>query len=442
MISNMHIYLASAGTGKTHTLMDIVQKHLDDGVQPERVAFVTFTKAGATVAQLRAAEQFGFPLKRLPNFRTIHSMAFRGVGASRDRMMNYERYKAFGDLAGYDFGRMSLNAQEGVDWKEQSASRLLMLEQLYRQNRKYAESIIDKAAINYGDLSTLMSRYSKFKHLNGYCDFTDLLEDYLKYDCAEDVDVVCLDEMQDSSPLQWQVVFKAFKNAKHWYVAADQKQCIYAFSGASPTTILDLKGEQHRLEVSYRVPSRLLNFSEMIAGFMSVQDGVHCTSTVQGGELKYIVDLDEVAMEWHNDETYMFLARNRKFFKEYEDWCRRKCLPYSVMGEKFPSDAMKVAWRDGNLQEIDPKDRLVLQDYANKGTIYRDPVVRISTIHGVKGDEADNVVLMSDISRLVKKDLDIDEDAEHRVFYVAVTRAKKRLYVVQPRTKLYYPYLF
>ena len=98
MTSNMHIYLASAGTGKTHKLMDIVQKHLDDGLPPEKVAFVTFTKAGAQVAQLRAAEQFGYPLSRLPNFRTIHSMAFRGVGASRDKMMNYEKYRQFGEL--------------------------------------------------------------------------------------------------------------------------------------------------------------------------------------------------------------------------------------------------------------------------------------------------------------------------------------------------------
>ena len=90
---NLNIFLASAGTGKTHKLMDIVAKHLEDGVPPERIAFVTFTKAGATVAQMRAAEQFGFPLQRLRNFRTIHSMAFRGTGASKDKMMNYQRYE-------------------------------------------------------------------------------------------------------------------------------------------------------------------------------------------------------------------------------------------------------------------------------------------------------------------------------------------------------------
>lgn len=442
MISrDMHIYLASAGTGKTHTLMNIVAKHLEEGVQPENIAFVTFTKAGATVAQLRAAEQFGFPLKRLPNFRTIHSMAFRGVGASRDKMMNYDRYKEFGQMAEYDFGRLELNTAEGVDWTADSDRRLLLLEQLYRQNREYAEKIMDNR-VSYGELTRFMSRYAKYKQQNGYQDFTDLLENYIKYDVCESVDVVCLDEMQDSSPLQWKMVFQAFRNATHWYIAADQKQCIYQFGGAEPTTILKLKGVQHRLDVSHRVPSKLLEFSEGIAGLLSVKDGVNCKSTKEGGELKYIVSLDELVGSFNLDESYMLLARNRKFFKVFTDWCHSKCLPYVIMGEKFPSDDDKMKWRDNNLAGIDRNRRELLERYAEKGTLFRNANVRISTIHGVKGDEADNVVLMSDVSRLVYKDMSVDEDNAHRVFYVAVTRAKKRLYIMQPTTKLYYPYLF
>lgn len=436
-----NIYLASAGTGKTHQLMDIVQKHLNEGMEPERVAFVTFTKAGATVAQLRAAEQFGYPLNRLKYFRTIHSLAFRGIGASRDMMMNYERYKKFGQIANYDFNHMNTSVSEGVDWSTASDKRLLMIEQLYRTNREYAERIME-GRIDYSDLAEFMKRYAKFKQVNGYVDFTDLLENYIKNDFSEDVDVVCLDEMQDSSPLQWQLVFKAFRNAKYWYVAADQKQCIYGFNGACPTKILELRGAQHRLEISYRVPSNLLVFSEQIASYMSVKDGVHCTSTRAGGELKYIVDLDEIVPDFKPDESYMFLCRNRKFFKLFEKWCQSKCLPYTVMGEPFPSMSDKVAWRDGNLEHIDKDKLLLLQDYQTKGTIYRDANISISTIHGVKGDEADNVVLLSDMSTLSYRDMGVDEDTEHRVFYVAVTRAKKRLYIVQPTTKLYYPYLF
>ena len=46
----LDIYYASAGTGKTHQLMDIIDKHLKDGVPIDRIAFVTFTRKGAEVA--------------------------------------------------------------------------------------------------------------------------------------------------------------------------------------------------------------------------------------------------------------------------------------------------------------------------------------------------------------------------------------------------------
>ena len=51
----LDIYLASAGTGKTHTLMNIIDYHLKKGISFDQIAFVTFTKKGAEVAQLRTA---------------------------------------------------------------------------------------------------------------------------------------------------------------------------------------------------------------------------------------------------------------------------------------------------------------------------------------------------------------------------------------------------
>ena len=68
-------------------------------------------------------------------------------------------------------------------------------------------------------------------------------------------------------------------------------------------------------------------------------------------------------------------------------------------------------------------------------------MINISTIHGVKGDEADVVVVMPDMAKSAACQLDIDEDSEHRVFYVAVTRAKEKLYILENQTRMFYPYL-
>ena len=59
----------------------------------------------------------------------------------------------------------------------------------------------------------------------------------------------------------------------------------------------------------------------------------------------------------------------------------------------------------------------------------------ISTIHGIKGGESDNVVVISDISYKTWRKFNVEPDDEHRVFYVAITRAKKNLFLLQPETK-------
>jgi len=67
--------------------------------------------------------------------------------------------------------------------------------------------------------------------------------------------------------------------------------------------------------------------------------------------------------------------------------------------------------------------------------ITKEPRIHISTIHGIKGGEADNVALVTDISQRTFYSQEKNPDAEHRVWYVAATRAKQALHVIQPHTK-------
>ena len=437
----LDIFLASAGTGKTHKLMNIIDHHLKEGIPIDRIAFVTFTKKGAEVAQLRTAEQFGFPLTSLKNFRTIHSMAFRGCNASREVMMDYNKYKDFGEQAGYNFGTLGLNTQEGIDWNEMKDQQLVTIEQLYRNNKPYCESIMEDR-VDYADLVRYMQLYVKYKRTFNYVDFTDLLESYIAKGITEDVDVVCLDEMQDSSLLQWQMVFQAFSKAQHIYVAADIKQAVFTYAGASPETVLNLRGTQHMLELSYRVPSRILAFAQNIVDVMQLTDHSHCKAVNDGGVVEEITCIDELTGQFDINKSYFFLARNKKFFKKFEEWCHANGLPYYLRGEPYFTDSEKIEFREGRTDDWDP-ERLDFARYCySKGTFYRTPNINISTIHTVKGDEADVVVLMSDISKAVASQLEVDEDSEHRVFYVAATRAKEKLIIIQPQTRLYYPYLF
>ena len=60
------------------------------------------------------------------------------------------------------------------------------------------------------------------------------------------------------------------------------------------------------------------------------------------------------------------------------------------------------------------------------------PSVRVSTVHGAKGSEADNVAVVTSLPRPCWTAMQTDGgfDEEMRVAYVACTRAKKRLVIV------------
>ena len=67
----------------------------------------------------------------------------------------------------------------------------------------------------------------------------------------------------------------------------------------------------------------------------------------------------------------------------------------------------------------------------NDEKLNQEPRILLSTIHGVKGGEADNVVLLTDMGRLSWENSHADE--ENRVWYVAATRTRENLFIVRPR---------
>jgi superfamily I DNA/RNA helicase len=56
----------------------------------------------------------------------------------------------------------------------------------------------------------------------------------------------------------------------------------------------------------------------------------------------------------------------------------------------------------------------------------------------MKGGEADNVLVVPDLSHAAHREYQRGPDTEHRVFYVAVTRAKQALHIMLPETNKCY----
>ncbi len=61
------------------------------------------------------------------------------------------------------------------------------------------------------------------------------------------------------------------------------------------------------------------------------------------------------------------------------------------------------------------------------------PRVTLSTVHGSKGGEADHVIVMKEMASRTYQEMEKNPEDERRVWYVAATRARERLTLVEPQ---------
>jgi len=79
------------------------------------------------------------------------------------------------------------------------------------------------------------------------------------------------------------------------------------------------------------------------------------------------------------------------------------------------------------------KIRYIRRMRENGEKLNSKPRITLSTIHGVKGGEQDNVVLLTDLSRNTQRNYEQNPDDENRLFYVGATRTKNHLHIIRPK---------
>ena len=104
----------------------------------------------------------------------------------------------------------------------------------------------------------------------------------------------------------------------------------------------------------------------------------------------------------------------------------------SVLREHFGLETADDTW-DEALDRIGDEDRAYASALLNRGVnIFEKPKIKLSTIHGAKGGEADNVLLFTDLSGKALKEMEKNPDDAHRVLYVGITRTKQNLVLKMP----------
>ena len=501
MKNKTKIYVASAGTGKTTTLMTLLGECLEETC-PRKIGFTTFTKAGAQEAIDRALVKFpSYDAKEFEAFSTLHALCYRRIPSKR--IMNWKDYQAFSKLSSLKFtGAAAVSKKDGGNFTTGVGDRILYYNGLMRNMLTSAEQILmdtPSNVVSVAELEEFSKFYKKYKDHNDIYDFTDQLEEFIRLDVKLDLEYLFVDEAQDLSPLQWKVVDHLSKSVKQLYIAGDDKQSIYKFSGGDPVSLINREGQRIVLDTSYRLPSRVLDYSEQIAGRITQKQDYTIKSVNEQGNLSKITNLNELDF---SQGSWLLLCRNRAFLPYFENLLIKQrqlfvsggdCSLFNAntirmiqlweelrKGFKLYAKDLKVLYREylpsgsavargskklmDSMHDLDMFDKHELStNYGLRTTVSWDKVfklsdtardilkkaekqgnlqnggnVEINTIHAVKGREADNVVILPDMVEMTSKAFAKDPDNEHRVFYVAVTRAKKHLYIHHPVTSRFY----
>lgn len=429
------------GTGKTEQLLSLLQEELKT-IAPARIAFLTFTRAAWEEAQQRMSSNISGP-NDLPLVRTIHSLCFRQLGLSRQQVVTGPVLRSFGKNLNIELGGLPDNPwiEEAHGKSEESDRPGDCMLQLDHFGRHRCLSSTEALQFASGQLDMMfydwfIKAYRDWRERERLLDYTDFLEEYLRRGPELEADVMFVDEAQDLSLLQWQVVWKMAQNCKRLYLAGDDDQAIYSWAGASASHLNQLPGEVIVLPQSYRLPRRILRTALLITNRIQKRQSKEFSARDEDGEVQRASNLGQTLLR---GRTFI-LFRNHYRGDELRNQLLRGGVPFR--GQRSPlerDDVRKAVETDTAFPELPSTLARYCQLARDRHPKRRllNPSVELLSIHQSKGREADTVVL--DLTMTPRTRATVGEDDEHRVWYVGVTRAKKRLYLLSSGNNTGYP---
>ena len=289
------------------------------------------------------------------------------------------------------------------------------------------------------------------------------------------------------------MINKLTENARKVYVSGDDDQAIYNWAGADVRYFIKLPGEVETLKQSFRCSKVIQNLSGRIINRVKFRRAKQWKGTDRNGFVQYHNYPEGVDLR--GDGSWLVMARTNYMLDEIERdirlqgmlYKRNNKLPVSTKllnaveswkklndGEHIPLPDVKDIYSymssqigierghknlkmankeqyeleelvmhhgllmggrpwDVAFDKVGNRDKEYLRAIEIRGQVSTNPKINLSTIHGAKGGEADNVMLLTDLSRKSQEAMEKDSDDECRVFYVGATRARNQLHIVQPQ---------
>jgi DNA helicase-2/ATP-dependent DNA helicase PcrA len=302
------LVIAGAGSGKTRTLTYRVAHLVEDGVPPESILLLTFTRRAAQEMLQRASVLLDLRCHKVMG-GTFHSFAFGLLRKKAGRINLSNNFIILDKGDSEDLINMIRK-----QWPQDSSDTKLPL--------KSTLSTIFSRSINKG-VSIEEIIYEDFPHLgyqtdtiykmwedyqlrkreHDYLDFDDLLT-HLRQLLSEDLDTrhdlqhrlrhILVDEYQDTNHLQTEIISLMTGPHQQLMVVGDDSQSIYAFRGADFHNIITFPEKFPntrvvKLEQNYRSVQPILDLTNTIINQAALKYEKHLFTRRRGGHTPLLV---------------------------------------------------------------------------------------------------------------------------------------------------------
>lgn len=445
------VVIARAGSGKTSTIVEGF-KFLPRG---KKTLMVAFNKAIADELRQRAPSYV--------ETCTLHSLGYRALKQvyGNDVVLENEKSR---------FLVETLIGNDREDWElNQSICKCVSLckgflfdtpTQIQELIEQFGLEIFDLTIEQY--IGLVIKTLALAKAQTKVIDFDDMI--WFPFIFRLNVgkyDVVFVDEAQDLNAAQMAMVFSAIKVGGRIIAVGDPAQSIYQFRGADsmamPNFIKKLGAKTLPLSVSYRCPKRVVYLAQEIVPDIEAApdatDGIvsdlpieHLTKTVKPGDfvlsrtnaplIRYCLQLLRAGVPANiqgrdvGSNLLYFIKKSKaktidKFIEYVNAWREQEIR--RLLSEKKQTDICidkaecLLNLCEGTLTIKDLKETIekLFNDIDDAGKVI------FSTTHKAKGLERNRVFVLVGTYRKGAG------EEENNLWYVAVTRCKKELYLVK-----------
>jgi DNA helicase-2/ATP-dependent DNA helicase PcrA len=276
---------AGAGTGKTRTLVSRLARLLDDGVQPERVLLVTFSRRAAAELTNRVGHLTDPLVAGRVVAGTFHSVAHRILARFGTGLGLAEQFTVLGPGDSRDLFAL-VRAPVAAD-SSRRFPRAETVEAVYGRTVSGQTPVEETVARFFpwclddvDGLRTIFGDYTARKRAQHLLDLEDLLlywraavrDPTVGPVLAEQFDHVLVDEYQDTNLVQADILRALGGHGLQVTVVGDDAQAIYSFRSATVRNILDFPDQfpgttTIALEQNYRSTAPILDLANaVIAG--------------------------------------------------------------------------------------------------------------------------------------------------------------------------------